>query len=68
MTTIEQSFNNAGEKTLRKINAADLLKGDKAVLIELDGSEYRLQLTRSHKLILTKWDTLLSQANHVLPP
>lgn len=46
--------NNAKDKALRKFNAAQLLQGDRAVLIELDGSEYRLQLTRSHKLILTK--------------
>lgn len=54
IANIDQSSNNAGDKTLRKFNAAELLKGDKAVVIELDGSEYRLQLTRNHKLILTK--------------
>lgn len=51
---IDPSINNTKDKALRKLSATELLKGDRAILIELDGSEYRLQLTRSHKLILTK--------------
>ena len=35
-------------------SVADLLKGGRIALIEHDGAEYRLQLTRQNKLLLTK--------------
>ena len=44
----------SASKARRKVKAADLLQGAKTVLIDLDGNEYQLQLTRSRKLILTK--------------
>lgn len=40
--------------TTRTITSAELLQGEKAILIEHNGGEYRLQMTRSKKLILTK--------------
>ena len=35
-------------------SVAELLKGGRIALIEHDGAEYRLQLTRQNKLLLTK--------------
>jgi hemin uptake protein HemP len=35
-------------------NSSDLLKGQAEVLIFHEGDEYRLRLTKNHKLILTK--------------
>lgn len=40
--------------TTRTITSAELLQGEKAILIQHNGAEYRLQMTRSKKLILTK--------------
>ncbi len=42
------------EETPRTITSNDLLQGEKAILIQHNGGEYRLQMTRSKKLILTK--------------
>ena len=36
------------------VQSTDLLKGQKSVVIEHNGSSYRLQATRLGKLILTK--------------
>jgi hemin uptake protein HemP len=41
-------------KTSRSVPSADLFKGHTSVLIEHNGASYRLQSTRSGKLILTK--------------
>lgn len=38
----------------RRVKAADLLQGGRVLLIQHNGDEYRLQLTKSDKLILTK--------------
>ncbi len=40
--------------TPRTITSNELLQGEKAILIQHNGGEYRLQMTRSKKLILTK--------------
>lgn len=39
---------------LRIVDSSDLLRGERLVLIRHNGQIYRLQLTRSDKLILTK--------------
>jgi hemin uptake protein HemP len=40
--------------TTRTITSVELLQGENAILIQHNGGEYRLQMTRSKKLILTK--------------
>ena len=42
------------EQTVRRLSSSELLAGSNRVLIEHRGVEYRLQLTRQGKLILTK--------------
>ncbi|MGH1438609.1 MAG: hemin uptake protein HemP [Cellvibrionaceae bacterium] len=37
-----------------KVTATQLFQGGKTLLIQHNGDEYRLQVTRSRKLILTK--------------
>ena len=38
----------------RILHAQDLFRGDREVWIELDGTRYRLRITRRNKLILQK--------------
>jgi len=38
----------------RIIRAQDLFRGDREICIELDGTRYRLRMTRRNKLILQK--------------
>lgn len=38
----------------RRLDSAEILKGGRQVLILHEGQEYRLQVTRNGKLILTK--------------
>jgi hemin uptake protein HemP len=45
---------NAASATSGCVNSTDLLRGQKAVEINHNGSTYRLQATRLGKLILTK--------------
>lgn len=45
--------NNAPD-ALRRVRSQDLLAGRALVLIEHEGAEYQLRLTRQGKLILTK--------------
>ncbi len=45
---------HAGAQAIAGVNSTDLLRGQKAVTIEHNGSTYRLQATRLGKLILTK--------------
>ena len=47
-------FIHAGAQELAGVNSTDLLRGQKAVHIQHNGSTYRLQSTRLGKLILTK--------------
>lgn len=51
MDNTQQASSNAKE---RVIDSKDLLQGSKTLLITHDGHEYRLQITRSSKLLLTK--------------
>lgn len=37
-----------------KVASADLLKGNRKIVIDHDGVEYTLHLTRQNKLLLTK--------------
>lgn len=39
---------------LRRLIVADLLAGDREVILEHDGQDYRLRITANGKLILTK--------------
>jgi hemin uptake protein HemP len=41
-------------KTPRTISSRDLLRGEKLVIVQHEQESYRLQLTASGKLILTK--------------
>jgi hemin uptake protein HemP len=41
-------------KSLRMISSSDLLGGDRLVIIRHAGENYRLQVTATGKLILTK--------------
>ncbi|MES9846105.1 MAG: hemin uptake protein HemP [Candidatus Sedimenticola sp. 6PFRAG5] len=42
------------ETTPKKLRSSDLFKHSSRVLIEHDGADYLLQITRQGKLILTK--------------
>jgi hemin uptake protein HemP len=42
-----------GEQALRRLSSAALLQGQRQVVIEHGGREYRLRLTAQGKLILT---------------
>jgi hemin uptake protein HemP len=42
-----------GDQTLRRLSSAALLQGQRQVVIEHGGREYRLRLTAQGKLILT---------------
>lgn len=50
----ENGSEHAGVQTFAGVNSTDLLRGQKAVAIQHNGSTYRLQATRLGKLILTK--------------
>ena len=41
-------------QTLPRVRLADLLRGNREAVIEHNGQDYRLRLTASGKLILTK--------------
>ncbi|KAB2911381.1 MAG: hemin uptake protein HemP [Hyphomicrobiaceae bacterium] len=38
----------------RRLKVSDLLEGEREVLLEHDGQDYRLRITANGKLILTK--------------
>lgn len=40
--------------TLRALAAQDIFQGRREVLIDFDGAQYRLRITRKNKLILQK--------------
>jgi hemin uptake protein HemP len=48
----------AGERTqadaLRRVPLSRILGGDREIVIEFNGADYRLRITRNQKLILTK--------------
>lgn len=39
---------------LRRLKVSDLLAGEREVILEHDGQDYRLRITANGKLILTK--------------
>lgn len=39
---------------LRRLSVAELLAGDREVILDHDGQDYRLRITANGKLILTK--------------
>jgi hemin uptake protein HemP len=47
-------YERAGETTDRTVTSAQLLAGQRQVIIEHGGERYRLLLTRTNKLILVK--------------
>lgn len=51
---VDCSGEHAVRHTFACVNSTDLLRGQKAVDINHNGSTYRLQATRLGKLILTK--------------
>ena len=40
--------------TLRRLKVSELLEGDREAILEHSGQDYRLRITASGKLILTK--------------
>lgn len=44
----------SGSQPPRKISSADILQGDREVLIQHGTETYRLRVTKSNKLILNK--------------
>ncbi|WP_243041846.1 hemin uptake protein HemP [Dyella sedimenti] len=44
----------APESSARRISSQSLLQGERELVIQHQGSEYHLRLTRNDKLILTK--------------
>ena len=50
-SSLESSFNG---KSVRKINALDLIGSSNTAIISLGSQEYILRLTRQNKLVLTK--------------
>ncbi len=53
-TAVVNTVTKRMDTSIRTLKAHDLFQGGRSVLIEHNGENYRLQLTRSHKLILTK--------------
>jgi hemin uptake protein HemP len=43
-----------GAAKLRRLKVSELLAGDREVVLEHNGQEYRLRITANGKLILTK--------------
>jgi hemin uptake protein HemP len=41
-------------KLLRRLKVSELLAGEREVILEHDGQDYRLRITANGKLILTK--------------
>lgn len=50
----EQNFAGQQQTTLPRLSSEDLFRGDRQLVIVHGDQEYRLQLTRQGKLILTK--------------
>jgi hemin uptake protein HemP len=44
----------AATPKLRRLKVSDLLAGDREVILDHDGQDYRLRITANGKLILTK--------------
>ncbi|WP_114968819.1 hemin uptake protein HemP [Rhodoferax ferrireducens] len=51
---VRPSLRRPSGDSLEPVRSTDLLKGQKSVVIEHNGSIYRLQATKLGKLILTK--------------
>ena len=51
----ERSASNRTQtETLRRVPLSRILGGDREIVIEFNGADYRLRITRNQKLILTK--------------
>jgi hemin uptake protein HemP len=50
----DQPPENGPSEPPRILRAQDLFRGDREICIELDGTRYRLRMTRRNKLILQK--------------
>lgn len=50
----ESGSANESKRPVRQLTAAEIFAGSKEVIIEHAGQRYRLRITRSGKLILTK--------------
>ncbi|MFT6201814.1 MAG: hemin uptake protein HemP [Candidatus Endobugula sp.] len=53
-TRITNTTSTSSGVTTRKVSSRELLQGDKKLVIHHAGADYVLQITRAHKLILTK--------------
>jgi hemin uptake protein HemP len=49
----EESFRRS-KTNLRRIQVETLLRGEKEIILMLGDEEYHLQLTKHHRLLLTK--------------
>ena len=57
-STPDKDDSGAGERVrgdaLRRVPLSRILGGDREIVIEFNGADYRLRITRNEKLILTK--------------
>ncbi len=57
-STQNNDVRGAGERSatdaLRRVPLSRILGGDREIVIEFNGADYRLRITRNQKLILTK--------------
>lgn len=51
---MDQKKQKIEQEALRRIQSRDLFKDQRCLIIEHEGADYRLQITRQKKLILTK--------------
>ena len=54
LTTEKQLASHSNESPIPTVASDELLQGGKTLIIRHGGYDYRLQVTRSQKLILTK--------------
>lgn len=54
LLSLDKSAMAAPDAAVRRISSQTLLAGDRELVIQHQGNEYHLRLTRNDKLILTK--------------
>jgi len=52
--SLKKAESSAAAPAMRRISSQSLLAGERELVIQHQGSEYHLRLTRNDKLILTK--------------
>ncbi|WP_109127282.1 hemin uptake protein HemP [Dyella sp. C11] len=54
LLSLKPSVSDSSDAATRRVSSQALLKGERELVIQHQGSEYHLRLTRNDKLILTK--------------